>query len=71
MNEINKVKSPNRDAVEILGATYEAGKPQGADMGKWSQKMSSRNDKIKYLQSGMRYFYDAEGFGSEKRKNPA
>jgi len=71
MNEINTVKSPNRDEVEVLGATYEAGAPEGADMGKWSQKMSNRNDKIKYLQSGMRYFYNVEGFGSEKRKTPA
>jgi hypothetical protein len=72
MNEIKKVKSPNRDEVELLGATFEEGAPQGAEMGKWSQKNSSRADKIKYLQTGMRYFYaDAEGFGSEKRKTPA
>jgi hypothetical protein len=71
MNEIQKVKAPNRDEVELLGATFEAGQPQGAEMGKWNQKLANRDEKIKYLQTGMRYFYEAEGFGSEKRKNPA
>ena len=72
MSEIHKVKSPGRESVEVLGATYEKGRPEGADMGKWSQKLTSRNEKIKYLQTGLRYFYAGnEGFGSEKRKSPA
>jgi hypothetical protein len=73
MNEILKMKSPNREEVEILGATFEEGKPEGEFMGKWNHKFSSRAENLKYLQTRQRYFYSPsnEGFGSEKRKNPA
>jgi hypothetical protein len=70
-NEIKKVAAPGRAQVEVLGATFEAGTPQGAEMGKWRQKLSSRSDKLKYLQTGERYFYSQDWFGSEKRKKPA
>jgi hypothetical protein len=71
MNEIHKKKAPGRDEVEVLGPTFEEGKPGGENMGKWSQKLPSRIDKIKYLQTGQRYFYSQDWFGSEKRKTPA
>ena len=73
MNEIVMAKAPNRDSVEILGATFEAGTPSGEIPGKWNFKFSSRADNLKYLQTGQRYFYSPsnEWFGSEKRKNPA
>ncbi len=72
MNEIIKTKAPGRDEVEVLGATYEQGRPEGVEMGKWNQKLKTRDDTIKFLQTGLRYFYgDKEGFGSEKRKHPA
>jgi hypothetical protein len=73
MNEIVKKKAPNREEVEVLGGTFEEGTPQGEEMGRWNHKFSSRAENIKYLQTGQRYFYSpsAEGFGSEKRKNPA
>ncbi len=72
MGEVTKVKAPGRDQVELLGPTYEPGQPEGPDMGKWSQKLGSRAETIKYLRTGLRYFYGGnEGFGSEKRKNPA
>lgn len=69
--KIDKTKAPGRDEVEMLGATYEPGKPEGEDVGRWRQKLDSREDRLKYLQSGERYFYSDEWFGSEKRKNPA
>ena len=69
--EIEEKSAPGRDKVEILGATFEEGKPEGEDIGKWRQKLSSREDKIKYLQSGERYWYGDDWYGSEKRKNPA
>lgn len=72
MNETNKVKAPNRESVEVLGATFEPGTPEGELMGRWSNKFSSRAESLKYLHTGQRYFYPSgEGFGSEKRKNPA
>jgi hypothetical protein len=71
MNEIEKKKAPGREEVEVLGATFEEGKPSGECMGRWSQKLSSRNEMLKYLQTGQRYFYSQDWFGSEKRKTPA
>ena len=69
--EIEKKPSPGRDNVEVLGATYEPGKPEAGELGKWRQKLSSREDKLNYLKSGERYWYGQDWYGSEKRKNPA
>jgi hypothetical protein len=71
MEEIEKVKSSGREEVEVLGATFEQGKPNGENQGRWGQKLVTRNDILKYLQTGQRYFSSSEGFGSEKRKTPA
>jgi hypothetical protein len=69
--KIEKIKAPGRDEVEVLGETFEEGKPEGEELGRWRQKLASREDKLKYLQSGERYWFSQEWFGSEKRKNPA
>ena len=69
--QVKKVKAPGRDAVELLGPTYEEGQPEGEEAGKWRQKLSSREEKLKYLETGERYWYSDDWFGSEKRKNPA
>lgn len=68
---IEKRKAPHREEVEILGSTYEEGKPSGENMGKWSQKLTSRTEILKYLQTGQKYFISSERFGSEKRKTSA
>ena len=69
--EVEKKKAPGRDEVEVLGATYEEGQPQGEEDGKWRQKLGSRAERLKYLETGERYFYSDDSYGSEKRKNPA
>ncbi len=69
--KIEKKKAPGREEVEVLGATFEEGKPEGEDVGKWRQKLESREEKLKYLKSGERYWFSKDWFGSEKRKNPA
>ena len=69
--QVDKKSAPGRDEVEVLGATFEAGKPEGEDTGKWRQKLGSREEKLKYLQIGERYWYSEDWFGSERRKNPA
>jgi len=69
--KIEKKSAPGRDKVEVLGATYEEGKPEGTELGKWRQKLRDRNEKLKYLQTGERYWYGKDWYGSEKRKNPA
>ena len=37
----------------------------------WRNKLQSRDDMMKYLQSGERYWYSDGGYGSEKRRTPA
>jgi hypothetical protein len=69
--KIEKVKAPGRDEVEVLKETYEKGRPEGEEAGKWRRKLDSREEKLKYLQNGERYFYGKDGYGSEKRKKPA
>ncbi len=69
--KVEKKSAPGRDEVDVLGATFEEGKPEGEEMGKWRQKLVSRQEKLKYLQSGERYWYGKDWYGSEKRKNPA
>lgn len=68
---IEKKKAAGWDSVEVLGETYDPGKPEGEQMGKWRNKLSTRADKMKYLETGERYWYGKEWFGSEKRKKPA
>ena len=63
--------APDGEEVEVLGATFEEGRPAGEDLGKWRQKLSSREEKLKYLETGERYWYGQDWFGSEKRKTPA
>ena len=69
--QVEKKKAPGRDEVEVLGATYEAGKPEGEEGGKWREKLGSREERLKYLETGERYWYSKDWYGSEKRKNPA
>jgi len=69
--KIEKKKAPGSKEVEVLGATFEEGKPEGEELGKWRQKLESREEKLKYLQSGERYWYGKDWYGSEKRKTPA
>jgi hypothetical protein len=66
-----KKKAPGRGQMEILAETYEAGEPEGEELGRWRQKLADRNEKLKYLKTGERYWYSDDWFGSEKRKNPA
>jgi hypothetical protein len=70
-NKVEKKKSPGWGEVEVLGASFEEGRPDGEDAGRWRQKLESRGEKLRYLQTAERYWYGKEWFGSEKRKNPA
>jgi len=56
--------------VKVLGGTYEPGKPEGENDGRWRQKLGSRAEELKYLKSAEHYWY-GEAFGSEKRQKPA
>ena len=63
--------SKESEQEEVLGATFEKGTPDSAELGRWRQKLGNREDKLKYLQTAERYWYEKEWFGSEKRKTPA
>ena len=69
--KIEEKSAPGREKVEVLGATFDEGKPEGEEVGRWRQKLESREEKLKYLETGERYWYGQDWFGSEKRKNPA
>ncbi len=69
--KVEKKNAPGWGEVDVLGATFEEGKPEGKEMGKWRQKLGTRQEKLKYLETGERYWYSEEWFGSEKRRNPA
>ena len=69
--QVEKKSAPGRDEVEVLGATFEEGTPEGTEMGKWRQKLDNRAEKLKYLETGERYYYSDDWYGSEKRKTPA
>ena len=57
--------------VEILGETFEQGKPSPTAPDLWREKLQDRKQMLKFLETGLRYWYAKEGYGSEKRKNPA
>jgi len=69
--KVEQMSAPGREKVEVLGETFEEGMPQGEEQGRWRQKLEGREEKLRYLQNGERYWYGTEGFGSEKRQNPA
>ena len=69
--KIEKKSAPGRKEVEVLGATFEEGKPEGEELGKWRRKLENREERLKYLQTGERYWSGKEWYGSEKRKTPA
>ena len=69
--KIEKKSAPGRGAVEVLESTFEEGKPEDKESGWWRQKLASRAEKLKYLETAERYWYGKEWYGSEKRKKPA
>ncbi len=67
--ETLRVKRFDGTEVEIVGPTYEKGKPDSP--ANWRAKIRGRAEMIAYLQTADRYWTAKEGFGSEKRKTPA
>ena len=70
-HKIKKKDTPARVKASVLGATYESGKPEGESAGRWRHKLRNRQERLKYLESGERYWFSQEWFGSEKRNRPA
>ena len=55
--------------VRVLGPTFEKGQPEKPE--NWRQKLTNREEQLNYLETGERYWFNDEWFGSEKRKTPA
>ncbi len=57
---------------EECGAHREAA-GQGDDVNphNWRVKLRDRDEMLKYLKSGERYWYSDESYGSERRRTPA
>ncbi|MBN2496052.1 MAG: hypothetical protein JXR96_15775 [Deltaproteobacteria bacterium] len=68
-DESIKKKKFDGEEVEILGPTYEPGKPKGPD--RWRGKLRDRKEMLKYLESGERYWFSDDWYGSERRKTKA
>lgn len=64
-----KKKSWNGETVDVLTVEYEKGRPDAAQ--RWAKKLGTRKEMLAYLDTAERYWSGTEGFGSEKRKNPA
>ena len=62
-------KSFDGKKVRVLGPTFEKGQPDKSE--DWRQKLRNREEKLNYLKTGERYWFNEEWFGSEKRKTPA
>ncbi len=69
----NVERKPRFDGamVEVLGPTYEPGKPDPETEGDWMRKLPTPEAVLGYIKTAERYWYSQEWVGSEKRKNPA
>jgi hypothetical protein len=57
--------------VKVLAETYEPGPPETKGVGEepgWRGHFTGREQMLRYLKNGERYWYGGEGYGSEKRK---
>ncbi len=57
------------EKVKVVGPDYDSGTP-GAPH-RWRSKLRGREEILKYLRTGERYWFSKEWYGSEKRKTPA
>ncbi|RJQ39150.1 MAG: hypothetical protein C4555_03750 [Dehalococcoidia bacterium] len=70
-DKMTKKKMADGTEVPVLAETFDQGKPEAKDLGWWRQKLSTREEKLRYLKTAERYWYSTDWYGSEKRKNPA
>jgi len=57
--------------VQVLDESYEPGTPVikgvGEDKG-WRRHFTGRNEMLRYLKNGERYWYGTDWYGSEKKR---
>lgn len=68
MAEYNYEEKQDLDGKEIrvFSETFDEGKPETRY--DWTAKLVTRDDRIKYLKTALRYWYSNEWYGSEKPK---
>ncbi len=59
----------NGEKVKVVGPEYAPGIPE--EPHRWRTKIKGREEMLKYLRYGERYWFNKDWYGSEKRKNPA
>jgi hypothetical protein len=62
-------KTTERAQRAIGEETYEPGSPTGPQ--NWRHKLRDRDEMLRYLETGERYWFSDEWYGSEKRRSPA
>ena len=67
--KMTKIDDRGGDPIETLDAQVLPGKPDAPD--RWRAKLGDRRTMIRYLETGERYWYSKDWYGSEKRKTPA
>ena len=67
--KIEKKSAPGREAVEVLESTFEEGKPEAKESGRWRQKLASRAEKLKYLEMPSATGTGKNGMAVKKGKN--
>ncbi len=65
----DKKKDAGGITPDILGPTYQAGKPDAPD--DWRGKLRNRQEMLGYLKTACRYWYSDDWYGSERRKTKA
>lgn len=57
--------------VKVLNGTYETGTPETIGVGEkpgWRGHFATKEEMLRYLQNGERYWYAKEWYGSEKKR---
>ena len=49
--KIEERKAPGREKVKVLAETFEKGKPEGENAGRWLRKLRDRQEMLKYLEA--------------------
>ena len=49
--KIEEKNAPGRGKVKVLGETFEKGKPEGENTGRWLLKLRDRQEMLRYLEA--------------------
>lgn len=67
LDETEEKSMPGQEKAEVLGATFEKGKPEGENEGKWRHKLQTRAEKLKYLEAAEQERIEAQRTNPKKK----